>query len=213
MVYLSKGFYSIKTDNKWGSGLRPGSRGHALGFNFSSPPWKLSGMAYDITGNSRQESKYIFEGRYKKSFFEIATIYIYKAINKIAESDKYPYGNIWTNEMDHNIKMNLKVKISPTLRFVCQLQGGVFKNKSYIALFRITHKKNNNSLKFQLTQCNGFENDLYFLRPSGHTYYGIRKAPEDETLYYDLVFSKNLEKFDVFIHLRNEGVSVGISYK
>jgi len=68
-------------------------------------------------------------------------------------------------------------------------------------------------LKLQLAGCNGYDYDLYFVRPAGSPYYGIRKAPQKETRYMDLIYTKKIGLVDISVQLRNEGISFGMNCK
>jgi hypothetical protein len=212
-VWLSPEFVDLKKDSKWGSGLSPGSRGLTAGIRIGRAPWRFSGLGQSILGNTYREEKSILDLRFKQHPFEINSVYSLTIKNKLDEGDNFPFLLTWQKNIKHNMKVNVKIKVTKTCRLTCQLQGDFIHERSYISLFRLDYKGDLSSIKFQLTRCAGFDNDLYFVRPAGVTYYGIRKAPNDETLFIDLIYAINIARFDVYIHLRNEGVSMGINYK
>ena len=212
-IYLSGDFYKIRSDSKWGSGLFPGSRGLAGGFVFSRSPWKFSLMAYSITGAQHCEERSMLELNYKKKGLDLNMGFSGKHVRDLSESEIFPFGTEWKREGFQIAKVSLKTKLNKYIEMIFQVQGDVLHTRSYVELLRFTCKKNARMIKIQLTRCCGFESNLYFVRPSGALYYGIRKAPSTESLYLDLIYSKKLETFDVYIHLQKEGVSVGINYK
>ena len=211
-VYLAPGFDTVKPDSKWGSGLVAGSRGLAGGLISKTVPWKFSGMAYGMFGELLKEEKCIFEMAYKKHPFDITIAYTHKQQWRLSESEIFPFKTIWEKETENIIKLNIKIKMNSYYNLVSQLQVALMDKRSYVSLLRLNYKKGRDNLKFQLTRCCGFETDLYFIRPAGGTYYGIRKAADRESLYMDLVYTRTIEKCKIFVHLRNEGVSLGLEY-
>lgn len=212
-AWLSPEFYCIKKDSKWGSGLSPGSRGLAAGIRIDRAPWRLSGLGQSLLSDSYREEKCMLDLGFRKQPFEINGVYSLNHKNDLDESEHFPFGLTWRQSIKHNLKLNVKIRITKACDLTCQIQGDVVHERSYVGLFRLEYKSNESSIKFQLTRCAGFDNDLYFVRPAGVAYYGIRKAPNNETLFIDLIYAINIKKVNVYIHLRNEGVHLGVNYK
>ena len=210
---LSPEFYCIKKDSKWGSGLSPGSRGLTVGIRVDQAPWRLSGLGQSLLSDTYREEKCMMDLGFRKQPFKINAVYSLSHKNELDKSEHFPFTLIWHQRIKHSLKLNIKIKITDACRFACQMQGDPVYPNSHVALFRVEYKKGPTSLKCQLTSCNGYDNDLYFVRPAGVNYYGIRKAPPKENLYLDLVYSIEMDRFEVYVHLRNEGANLGINYK
>ena len=212
-VWLSSEFHCVKKDSKWGSGLSPGSQGLAAGIRINRFPWLFSGIAQSVLGSVYREERCMLECRFRQKPFEISGLYSLNSKNELGDSKDFPFGLTWCQSIKHTLKLNMKIIVTKTFGLVCHIQGDLVHSNSYVFVSRLEYKTKQSSLKFQLTRCNGFDHDLYFVRPAGPDYYGIRKAPGNETVYLDLVCSRNLDRFEIYVHVRNEGVSLGLNYK
>ncbi len=212
-IYLHPEFLSLKSDNKWGSGLKAGSQGYAGGASFSISPWKLSTLGYCILRDNYQEQRYMLDLRYKKKPLEVIFSYSSKAILKLIENDTFPFARAW-QEQDYRIcKMNVKIKIQKELLLSYQLQGDIMHSRSYASILRLTYRKSENFLRLQLSHCQSWNNALYFLRPLTSSAYSIRRAPTEETLYIDMLYSRNIGMMKIYVLLRNEGMNVGFDIR
>lgn len=213
VIYLHPEFLSLKSDSKWGSGLKAGSQGYASGAGLSISPWKINILGYCILRNDHYEQRSMLDVRYKKKVFEIILSYSSKTIKELIEDNNFPFALSW-QEQDYRIcKMNVKYQIKKELQLSYQLQGDIMHSRSYASIFRLTYRKSGNILRFQLSHCRSYNNALYFLRPLTASSYSIRRAPTEETLYIDMLYSRNIGKMKLYILLRNEGMNVGFNYK
>ncbi|RKY53019.1 MAG: hypothetical protein DRP93_07215, partial [Candidatus Neomarinimicrobiota bacterium] len=121
-IYLQREFEALKSDSKWGSGLKAGSEGYAGGARLSILPWKINILGYCILRNDYYEQRSMLDMRYKKKVFEIILSYSSKTIKELIEDDNFPFALSW-QEQDYRIcKMNVKFKIKKELQFSYQLQ-------------------------------------------------------------------------------------------
>jgi len=212
-IYLHPEFLSLKSDSKWGSGLKAGSQGYAGGTGLSISPWKINILGYCILRNDYYEQRSMLDVRYKKKVFEIILSYSSKNIKELIENDNFPFARSW-QEQDYRIcKMNVKFQIKKELQLSYQLQGDMMHSRSYASVLRLTYRKSGDLLRFQLSNCRSWDNALYFLRPLTSSAYSIRRAPAEETLYLDLLFSRNIGMMKIYVLLRNEGMNVGFDIK
>ena len=212
-IYLHPEFLSLKSDSKWGSGLKAGSQGYASGAGLSILPWKANIFGYCILRDNYQEQRYMLDLRYKKKPFEVILSYSSKAISELIENDTYPFARAW-QEQDYRIcKMNVKIKIQKELLLSYQLQGDIMHSRSHANVLRLTYRKSGDLFRLQLSNCRSSDNALYFLRPLSASSYSIRRAPAEETLYVDMLYSRNIGMMKIYVLLRNEGMNVGFDYK
>ena len=212
-IYLHPEFLALKSDSKWGSALRPGSQGYAGGASLTFSPWKFSCLAYCILKDDYREQRSMLDLRYKKKALEIALSYSAKKAIELTENDKFPFTQYWQEEEYGICKVNVKYQIQKELQLSYQLQGDIMHLESYVSVLRLTYRKSGNLLRFQLSNCRSWDNALYFLRPLSSSTYSIRRAPTEETLYLDLIYSRNIGMMKIYVLLRNEGMNVGFDVK
>lgn len=212
-IYLHPEFLALKSDSKWGSGLKAESQGYAGGASLSLSPWKISTLGYCILRNDYQEQRYMLDLRYKKKALEIILSYSSKNITELIENVNFPFARGW-QEQDYRIcKMNVKLQIKKELQLSFQLQGDIVHSRSYASILRLTYRRSGDILRLQLSNCRSYNNALYFLRPLTASSYSIRRAPNGETEYIDLLYSKDIGMMKIYVLLRNEGMNVGFDYK
>ena len=147
--------------------------------------------------------------RYKKKALEIVLSYSAKKITELTENDKFPFPQCWQEEQYGICKVNIKYQIQKEIQFSYQLQGDIMHLESYVSVLRLTYRKSNDFLRFQLSHCRSSGNALYFLRPLTTSAYSIRRAPNEETIYMDLIYSRDIGTMKLYVLLRNEGMNVG----
>ena len=210
-VYLHPEFIALQTDSKWGSGLKAGSQGYANGVGLSISPWKVSSLGYCVLRNNYKEQRFMLDLRYKKNPLEVILSYSTKNITELVEEKIFPFALHWQEECAQICKLSVKLQILKELQLSYQLQGDIKNLRSYASVLRLTFKSKNDLLRVQFSRCSSCGNALYFLRPLTSSTYSIRRAPERETLYLDLVYSKNIGAMTLYILLRNEGMNVGFT--
>ncbi len=211
LIYLHPDFRSLKTDSKWGSGLKPGSWAYAVGASLSRSHWKMSMIGSSILRDKYSEKRFMSVLRFKKKPFEINLSYALKELFDLKENDHFPFELVWQKEQFHLCKMNLKLQLNKMLQLSCQLQGDISHSQSYAAILRLTYKASSNLLRIQISRSRGIHSDLYFLRPLSTSTYSIRRSPKEETIYMDLVYSKDIGIMKIYVLLRNEGANMGFT--
>ncbi|MEA2077540.1 MAG: hypothetical protein U9O95_05930 [Candidatus Marinimicrobia bacterium] len=212
-VYLHPEFNTVKTDSKWGSGLKPGSSAYLVGISLLHSSWRINSVAYCILKSDHEEQRFMLDLRYKKKTIKIDLSYSAKKILDLCDSDQFPFAMTWQNEESHICKMNVKIQIQKELQLICQLQGDLVHSRSYAGIIRLTYRKSGDLLRMQLSKCRSWNNALYFLRPLTASSYSIRRAPKEETIYMDLLYSKDIGTMKIYVLLRSEGINVGFDYK
>jgi hypothetical protein len=212
-IYLHPEFLSLKSDSKWGSGLKAGSQGYASGAGLLISPWKINILGYCILRDNYQEQRYMLDLRYKKKPLEVILSYSSKVISELKENDNFPFARSWQEQEYRICKMNVKFQIKKELQLSYQLQGDIMNLQSYASVLRLTYRKSGNLLRFQLSNCRSWDNALYFLRPLTSSAYSIRRAPKEETVYLDLIYSRDIGMMKIYVLLRNEGMNVGFDIK
>ncbi len=210
-IYTHADFITLKSDSQWGAGLKSGSRGIIGGASLMFSPWKISTIGYNILRADHREERLIIDMRYKKKPFEINLSYLYKNISELDESQRFPFALTWEETRNHICKLNTKLQFSKSVQISCQLQGDMLHAQSYVSTIRLTYKRSDSLLRLQLSHCRGYKSELYFLRPLTSSSYSIRRTPNEETTYIDLLYSKNVGVMKIHVLLRNEGVNIGFT--
>ena len=212
-VALSKDFTVIKTDSKWGSGLTKGNHGFSAGISYSETPWKAGFISYVILGSQYREDQFIFDLRYKKKPFEVTLSLNQRSIMELCTRTSFPFVLDYMESKRVIPKLSLKIQPCEHFNLVYQLQSDLEHPSSYAALFRLNYEKQDYHIRLQISNSRSDDGDLYFIRPLSLSSYAIRKAPEEQTSYIDLLCSKKRERFEVYMLIRNEGINMGIIYK
>ena len=212
-IYMHPEFIALKSDSKWGSGLQAGSQGYASGASLTFSPWKINCLGYCVLRNDYREQRFMLDLRYRKTPLELIISYSSKNISELKEREIFPFDLQWQEQLAGICKLNIKLQIFKQLHLSCQLQGDMINMGSYVSILRLTYKRPKDLLRLQISSCRSCGNALYFLRPLTASTYSIRRAPENETLYVDLVYSKDMGVITLYVLLRNEGVNVGFDYR
>ncbi|MCF7832384.1 MAG: hypothetical protein K9N05_02255 [Candidatus Marinimicrobia bacterium] len=210
-VYTHHNFQMLKSDSKWGSGLKAGSQGYSGGISLSSSLLKLKSFAYCVFRDNYQEQRCMIDLGFKKKPCEIILSYCSKTISELDENKHFPFEQDWQEEKNRICKMNVKFQIQKQLQFSYQIQGDILHPRSYVSVLRLTYRRSDDLIRLQLSKCRSLDNALYFLRPLTASAYSIRRAPNIETSYIDLLYSKDIGIMRIYILLRNEGINVGFS--
>lgn len=212
-VALGKEFREIKTDSKWGSGLKKGNYGFLAGISYSDTPWKAGCISYSILGSQYHEKQLIVDLRYKKNPIEITLSLNQRSIMELRTRKSFPYVKDYEGDKKVIPKLNIKIKALKHLDLGYQLQADMVLPNSYAVLYRLDYEKEDDHIRLQVSQSNSGSGDLYFVRPLTLSSYAIRKAPKEKTTYIDLLYCKKLERFEIYVLVRTEGVNFGINYK
>jgi hypothetical protein len=210
-IYTQEDLIELKSDSQWGSGLKSGSRGVSAGVSLTFSPWKINTIAYNILRADHNEERFMLDMRYKKKPFEINISYSFKNISELQEDRIFPFALTWNESQNHICKLTTKIDLSKAVHVSYQLQGDMRHKRSHVSVFRLTYKRFGSLLRCQLSHCCGSDSDLYFLRPLTPSSYSIRKATNEETIYIDLLYSRNVGNMKIHVLLRNEGVNLGFT--
>lgn len=213
IVHLENDFIAIKADSKWGSGLLPGSRGYAGGIGFTGSPCKMNAIAFLIDGKEQQEQRVMIDFRYTKTPFEFRLLYTDKLIETVKSAETFPFALTLSKQLARICKAVIKVRLTRNLDLSCQCQADLTTPDAYAAYLRISYQTEEKNLRLQISHAGAGDADLYYVRPLSPSYYGIRKAAKEPGYFIDLVCSRKIGNYELYILLRSEGIQTGIICK